>query len=135
MSDWWRPSWTAPPRQKKSVRSTATSFPLNERLQRACTHWQLRPTSGDRPAVNDHTDPGWDGAVLDELATIEQRLLPLTERASGASPLASVATTSDSPPRAGSPPPEMAAGSTGRTSAPAIGLVRTPRGSRRHARH
>jgi hypothetical protein len=55
-------------------------LPLNERLRRACTHWQLRPTPHDRLAANDHSDLSWDGAILDELATIEQRLLPLAER-------------------------------------------------------
>jgi hypothetical protein len=49
-------------------------LPLNARLQRACTDWQLRPAAGDRLAVNDHADPAWDAAVLDELAGLDLAL-------------------------------------------------------------
>jgi hypothetical protein len=52
-------------------------LPLNDRLQRACTDWQLRPTATDRLAVNDHTDPEWDGGVLDELTGVEHGLAPI----------------------------------------------------------
>ena len=55
-------------------------LPLNARLQRACTHWQLRPTSDDQLAPNDHTDPAWDARVLDELGAIEGSLTPLAGR-------------------------------------------------------
>lgn len=55
-------------------------LPLNARLQRACTEWQLRPTDGDRLAVNDHSDPGWDTRILDELAAIDRALGPLAGR-------------------------------------------------------
>ena len=55
-------------------------LPLNSRLQRACTNWQLRPTNGDRLAVNDHRDPAWDAAVLDELTAIDLALAPLADR-------------------------------------------------------
>lgn len=55
-------------------------LPLNARLQRACTDWQLRPTAGDRFTVNDHTDAGWDLAVLDELGAIGSGLVPLADR-------------------------------------------------------
>ncbi|WP_327090897.1 transcriptional regulator [Nonomuraea sp. NBC_01738] len=55
-------------------------LPLNARLQRACTDWQLRPTPGDRLAVNDHTDAAWDGGVLDELTAIDRALAPLAGR-------------------------------------------------------
>ncbi|MFF1816783.1 transcriptional regulator [Kribbella sp. NPDC058245] len=59
--------------------STAYSafLPLNGRLQAACTQWQLKPAPGDAMAFNDHTDPAWDQAVLDELAAIGQELTPL----------------------------------------------------------
>jgi len=43
---------------------------LNGRLVRACTDWQLRPAEGDRLASNDHSDPQWDGRVLDELTVV-----------------------------------------------------------------
>ena len=55
-------------------------LPLNALLLRACTDWQLRPTAGDRLAVNDHSDHAWDGRVLDELAGIERALTPLADR-------------------------------------------------------
>ncbi|MFD0883170.1 transcriptional regulator, partial [Streptosporangium algeriense] len=54
--------------------------PLNALLLRACTDWQLRPTAGDRLAVNDHSDPAWDAGVLHELASIDRALAPLAER-------------------------------------------------------
>ncbi|SCL70413.1 hypothetical protein GA0070608_4328 [Micromonospora peucetia] len=44
--------------------------PLNARLVRACTDWQLRPDADDRLAVNDHSDPEWDARVLDELSAL-----------------------------------------------------------------
>ncbi len=51
--------------------------PLNERLVRACTDWQLRPVDGDPLAVNDHRDRVWDARVLDELSSIAAALAPL----------------------------------------------------------
>ena len=57
-----------------------TFLPLNARLLRACTDWQLRPGPDDRLAANDHVDVEWDGRVLDELAAIERGLSPLAAR-------------------------------------------------------
>lgn len=51
---------------------------LNGRLVRACTDWQLRPVEGDRLTSNDHSDPQWDGRVLDELTAIGAELTRLT---------------------------------------------------------
>ncbi|MEV0588066.1 transcriptional regulator [Nonomuraea sp. NPDC050310] len=66
------------------VRAVYREFlPLNTRLQRACTDWQLRPAAGDRLATNDHTDPAWDARVLDELAQVGHALAPLTDRLAG----------------------------------------------------
>ncbi|MFD1544968.1 transcriptional regulator [Nonomuraea guangzhouensis] len=63
------------------VRDVYRAFlPLNALLQRACTDWQLRPTAGDRLAVNDHSDPTWDAGVLLELAGIDRELAPLAGR-------------------------------------------------------
>ncbi|MBX9245604.1 transcriptional regulator [Actinotalea ferrariae] len=63
------------------VRDVHGAFlPLNARLQRACTDWQLRPAGGDALAVNDHADSAWDARVLDELADIDRSLAPLAER-------------------------------------------------------
>lgn len=68
-------------RAADDVRAVHAAFlPLNERLQRACTDWQLRPTAGDRLAVNDHSDPAWDQGVLDELAAVGDGLSPLVDR-------------------------------------------------------
>ncbi len=55
-------------------------LPLNARLQRACTDWQLHPAPGDRLAPNDHTDTDWDAAVLEELAVVGHGLVPLAGR-------------------------------------------------------
>ncbi|MEV6963832.1 transcriptional regulator [Hamadaea sp. NPDC051192] len=55
-------------------------LPLNTRLQRACTHWQLRPTDTDPLAANDHSDSAWDAAVHAELAAIDLALRPLAQR-------------------------------------------------------
>lgn len=54
--------------------------PLNARLLRACTDWQLKPSSGDALAANDHSDPVWDARVLDELTALHGRLIPLVSR-------------------------------------------------------
>lgn len=63
------------------VRAVLREFlPLNARLLTACTSWQMRPTSTDRLAVNDHADTGWDAVVLAELAAIGRALAPLTRR-------------------------------------------------------
>lgn len=64
-----------------AVRGVHTDFlPLNDRLLRACTDWQLRPTAGDPLAENDHGDPLWDGRVLGDLADVEAGLGPLVAR-------------------------------------------------------
>jgi hypothetical protein len=55
-------------------------LPLNARLVRACTEWQVKPTREDRLAPNDHTDPSWDDRILDELAALGIALAPLIAR-------------------------------------------------------
>ncbi|MFC4591533.1 transcriptional regulator [Sphaerisporangium corydalis] len=68
----------------EEVRAVYRGFlPLNALLLGACTDWQLRPTGGDRLAVNDHSDPGWDAGVLHELAVIGRALTPLAGRLAG----------------------------------------------------
>ncbi|SEL54810.1 hypothetical protein [Nonomuraea pusilla] len=63
------------------VRDVYRAFlPLNAILLQACTDWQLRPTAGDRLAVNDHSDPSWDAGVLHELACVDRALTPLAHR-------------------------------------------------------
>ena len=58
-------------------------LPLNGRLVKAVTDWQLKP-SGDQPfATNDHTDPEWDGRVLDELSAVGDEVRPIVDALSG----------------------------------------------------
>jgi hypothetical protein len=65
------------------VREVYRGFlPLNTRLRRVCTDWQLRPVIGDRFAVNDHFDRAWDDRVLAELAVIGRALAPIIGRLS-----------------------------------------------------
>lgn len=60
------------------VREGGAAFtPLNARLLRACTDWQLRPGDGGRLDVNDHRDVAWDGRVLDELAAVVDGVRPV----------------------------------------------------------
>lgn len=59
-------------------------LPLNARVQRACTEWQLRPTATDRLAPNDHADAAWDAAVLDGLDAVGLALGPLVDGLEGA---------------------------------------------------
>ncbi|WP_420114274.1 transcriptional regulator [Pseudactinotalea sp.] len=69
------------------VKAAYTDFlPLNTRLQRACTHWQLRPAPGDPLAVNDHSDRAWDAGVVVELADLGAALVPLVARLTGTLP-------------------------------------------------
>jgi hypothetical protein len=58
-------------------------LPLNDRLQRACTDWQIRPRPGDPLCGNDHSDPAWDGRVLAELAELAGDLTPLVQELAG----------------------------------------------------
>ena len=58
-------------------------LPLNARLVRAVTDWQIRPTPEDRFAPNNHADAAWDAQVLDELTALGSGLSPLVTRLSG----------------------------------------------------
>jgi hypothetical protein len=61
-----------------AVRRMHEAFlPLNGRLQRACTDWQLRPAAGEPLAPNDHTDRERDGRVVRELTALAAELAPL----------------------------------------------------------
>jgi hypothetical protein len=48
--------------------------PLNGRFLQAITDWQIRPTSFDSMAANDHSDWAWDERVLKTLGSLAQRL-------------------------------------------------------------
>jgi hypothetical protein len=54
-------------------------LPHNDRLLRACTEWQLRPSGADPLAVNDHTDQEWDQRVLTTLSTLREQLRPICQ--------------------------------------------------------
>jgi hypothetical protein len=61
-----------------TVRRVHQAFlPLNGRLQRACTDWQIRAVPGDPLARNDHDDPVWDDRVLRELGVLAVEVAPL----------------------------------------------------------
>lgn len=66
---------------RTQVESVHRDFlPLNARLLRASTDWQLRPTATDPLASNEHDDPDWDGRVLDDLDTLNRALGELEPR-------------------------------------------------------
>ncbi|MGW8566322.1 transcriptional regulator [Isoptericola sp. NPDC055881] len=65
-------------RTEAVVRAALPTFdPLNARLLRACTDWQLRPAGDGRLDVNDHGDAAWDARVLDALGTVVDAARPL----------------------------------------------------------
>lgn len=55
-------------------------LPVNSRLLRAVTDWQIRPTPTDCFAPNDHRDDDWDARILDELTALGELLCPQNER-------------------------------------------------------
>ena len=58
-----------------AVREVYAAFlPRNDRLLRACTDWQLRPTATDPLAANEHTDPAWDQRVFRALSSLSEEL-------------------------------------------------------------
>lgn len=59
-------------------------LPLNGRVLRACTAWQVRPTRADPLAANDHSDWPWDERVLRTLATVGTQLRELGGPLAGA---------------------------------------------------
>jgi hypothetical protein len=60
---------------RPTVEAVYSEFlPRNDRLLRAATDWQLRPSGGDPLAANDHTDREWDHRVLNALSALSQDL-------------------------------------------------------------
>lgn len=57
-------------------------LPLNARLLRAITDWQITPTDADVFASNDHSDRDRDARILTELSALNRALAPLVERLS-----------------------------------------------------
>jgi hypothetical protein len=69
---------------RDSVSTAHAAFrPLNRRLGTACTNWQIRPTSADPMAFNDHTDWRWDERVLQTLTWLEGPFGRLGDQLSG----------------------------------------------------
>lgn len=58
--------------------------PLNRRTLAAMTDWQVRPTSWDALAANDHSDWAWDERVLRALAAVARDLAPIEADLTGA---------------------------------------------------
>lgn len=58
-------------------------LPLNARLLRAVTDWQIRPRDSDPFAPNDHEDDAWDARILAELAALGRTLTPLIDDLAG----------------------------------------------------
>jgi hypothetical protein len=51
---------------------------LNHRLLTICTEWQLRDVDGTS-TLNDHSDPGYDAAVIRQLAVLHGEAAPIFE--------------------------------------------------------
>jgi hypothetical protein len=49
---------------------------INKDLLSICTAWQLRDVEGES-VINDHTDPGHDGAVIGQLADLDAKVQPI----------------------------------------------------------
>jgi hypothetical protein len=67
-----------------TIRHVYMAFlPHNDRLLRACTDWQLRPTGADPLAANEHTDKEWDQRVLATLSSLCDDFRPLCQELGG----------------------------------------------------
>lgn len=67
-----------------AVRRVHDAFlPLNARLRKACTDWQIRPAPGAPLAANAHDDPEWDSLIVCELAGLAGELAPLAAELAG----------------------------------------------------
>jgi hypothetical protein len=64
-----------------SIHDAYLSFlPHNDRLLRACTDWQLRPSGADPLAVNEHTDNEWDQRVLTTLSALREEIRTICQQ-------------------------------------------------------
>lgn len=69
---------------ERQITATYRDFlPLNARLLRAVTDWQISPTDTDAFAPNDHSDGDRDAHILAELTELSAALMPLVDRLSG----------------------------------------------------
>ncbi|HEY3338326.1 MAG TPA: transcriptional regulator [Propionicimonas sp.] len=62
------------------VEAHAAFLPLNRLHGRACTNWQVRPTSWDPTGRNDHSDLRWDAAALLDLERADAGLATICAR-------------------------------------------------------
>ncbi|HET9458162.1 MAG TPA: pyruvate, phosphate dikinase [Candidatus Limnocylindrales bacterium] len=54
----------------EAAQALETFLALDVQMKETVTAWQLRPTDGGEPPINDHTDVEYDRAVLDRLAAL-----------------------------------------------------------------
>lgn len=59
---------------------------LNGRFKELCTRWQVRPDAAGVSQPNDHSDPGHDAVVLEELREVHERVVTGLSSAAGACP-------------------------------------------------
>jgi hypothetical protein len=57
--------------------------PFNEQIKQAVTDWQLKPSDGEEPVLNDHGDEGYDASVIARLEKVHHSCLPMLEEISG----------------------------------------------------
>jgi ferredoxin len=73
------------PEERTGVGAAYDAFlPINGRFKETCTRWQMRTGEDGAQQVNDHSDAGYDAAVIDELGTVHK------EAVEGLTPAASV---------------------------------------------
>jgi hypothetical protein len=51
----------------------------NHELKGICTAWQLRPSPDGSTDINDHSDPGYDRDVIDDLSSLDDRAVSMLE--------------------------------------------------------
>lgn len=60
---------------RTAVEEANTAFlALNQPFKELCTRWQLRPDG----TANDHTDPAYDKAVVDDLTPVHEQVVAIT---------------------------------------------------------
>lgn len=56
------------------ARAYEAFLPVNARFKDVCTRWQMRPDPDGGSAPNDHADPGYDAAVVEDLAAVHEQV-------------------------------------------------------------
>lgn len=66
-------------RVRDAIKAAYSKFlGLNAGLLEVCTSWQLREVDGES-TLNDHSDPTYDGGVVEELAELHGRVHPICD--------------------------------------------------------